>query len=266
MDRKPPAVSDAAARDGSVKSVQRSIDILLAFVDRPMTLTEMSQRTGLSKTTTLRLLTTLVHRGMVLRDPLNNAYQLGPGCLRLGQAFVSGKGGFEALARGALRELREQSGETVTVHVRVGSQRVCVDELPSAEGVRYVAEVGTTAPVYVGAAGRVLLAAMPPADVLVLLSGVPLSTPATGEPVDLARLAKDLDIVRRQGFAMSEGERMPGAAAVSVPVQGSGGMVAALSILGPAMRLTRRKRLECVEQLKLAANHMGSSLQGVSGA
>jgi DNA-binding IclR family transcriptional regulator len=250
----------STSNDGSVKSVERSIDLLFVLAERPVTLTEVSNRTGLSKSTALRLLSTLAHGGLIIKDPLSGNYQLGPGCLKLGHGFMTGQGGFEALAREPLHLLWEETGETVTVHVRTGRQRVCVDEIPSAHSVRYVAEVGASSPVYLGSAGRVLLAFLPPAELDVLIGGVRLVAPATGAVMDDASYRKELDAVRRRGYAMSESERILGGAAISVPIYKSGGVLASLSILGPSARLTRKARLAALPRLNETAAELSKAL------
>src|ERR1700683_1166637 len=104
-------MTEVATRDGAVKSVERCIDVLFVLTERPMTLTEIATRSGLSKSTTLRLLATLSHGGLVIKDPLTGTYQLGSGCLVLGHGFMNGQGGLAALAHEPLQELREETGE-----------------------------------------------------------------------------------------------------------------------------------------------------------
>ena len=253
-------MTEVAGRDGSVKSVERSIDVLFVLTDHPMTLTEVSNRTGLSKSTALRLLTTLAHGGLVVKDPLTGNYQLGAGCLKLGQGFVNGQGGFAALAHEPLQTLWEETEETVTVHVRLGNQRVCVDEIPSPHGVRYVSPIGATSPVYLGSAGRVLLAWLPKNDLDLLIDGVPLFAPASGTYMEHKKFLNELDLVRRRGYAMSAGERIAGGAAISVPINGPSGVVASLSILGPSGRLTQQARMAALPRLNQAAAQMSKSL------
>jgi DNA-binding IclR family transcriptional regulator len=254
------AMTAPTRRDGSVKAVERSIDLLLLLAHAPMTLTEVCQRSQMSKSTVLRLLITLGHGGLVVRDPVTKDYRLGPGCLRLGHGFVSGRGGFEVLARDALREVWASTGETVAVHIRLGTQRVCVDELPSAEALRLVSGIGMAAPLHVGSAGRVLLAFLPPADVDAIMEGVPLDVNAWTPVTSLAALHAELAAIRDRGYALSEGERVRGASAVSVPVHGTDGVIAALSALGPGERFTRERRIGAVPDLLAAAGAIGRSL------
>jgi DNA-binding IclR family transcriptional regulator len=253
-------MTELETRDGVVKSVDRCIDILFILTERPMTLTEVASRSRLSKSTALRLLATLAHGGLVIKDPLAGNYQLGPGCLTLGHGFMNGQGSLAALAREPLQALREKTGETVAVHVRLGRQRVCVDEIPGPHGVRYVAEIGASAPIYLGSAGRILLAFMAPAELDTLIGGIPLIAPANDTVIDESALRKELALVRRRGYAMSEGERIPGASAISVPIIGPDGLVASLSILGPSERLSLQARLAALPQLTETAAAMSASL------
>ena len=253
-----------AGRDVAVKSVERSLDILLELTSGPLTLTEVSGRVDLSKSTARRLLRSLGHGGLVVHDPLDRKYLLGPGCLRLGQGFVGAGGGFSTFAREPLRSLWEQTHETVAVHVRLGPQRVCVHEIPSAEEVRYVSGVGMMAPIHVGSAGLVLLAFMPRTDAEALLEGTVLA-PMTGGPVvESDTFMKELDAVRRRGYAMSREERVRGAAAVSVPVFDADDVaIAALSVLGPIGRFTDRKRHEAVDHMNRVASEIQASLRTI---
>jgi DNA-binding IclR family transcriptional regulator len=254
------AMAESTARDGSVKSVERCIDVLFVLSERPMTLTEVGSKSGLSKSTALRMLGTLAYGGMVIKDPLSGTYQLGPGCLKLGHGFMNGQGGLAALAREPLHALWAQTRETVAIHVRMGRQRVCVDEIPSPHGVRYVTEVGSSAPIYIGSAGRALLAFMQPSELDTLVGGAPFIAPATGAVIDKEQFRQELETVRRRGYATSEGERILGATAISVPVSGPGGVIASLSTLGPAGRWTHRARLAVLPQMLETAAAMSEAL------
>jgi DNA-binding IclR family transcriptional regulator len=236
-----------------VQSVERGIDVLLALADGARTLTDVTRVTGLSKGTAFRLLVSLNHRQLVVRDPREHGYLLGPGFLRLFQGVMNDLGAIATLARPALERLWRESGETVTLHVRSGAERICVAELPSAQPIRYVATVGATAPLHVGSAGKVLLAFMPPAELTRTLSSLPLTGLTHATITDLQALRQELATVTRQGWAMSSGERIVGASAISVPVQASDGLLAALSVLGPVDRLTPQMSLDLLPSVRRAA-------------
>lgn len=86
------------------------------------------------------------------------------------------------------------------------------------------------------------------------------SLPPDQKP-DMAALSAELERVRKQGYALSMGEPVPGAAAISVPVRGHRFLVS-LSVLGPESRLTRKRRLELLPEIRKAAASMEAALVG----
>ena len=235
---------------GRIQSVERSIDILMTLAEGPRTLTEIVRSTGLSKGTVFRMLSSLNYERLVIKDPVSGRYLLGPGFLRLMQGMMNGLGGLSAGAKPVLEALRDSTGETVALHVAIGPERVCMEEFQSRSSIRYSSFPGATAPLHVGSAGRVLLAFLDDAErerALRALEGFPPE-----QRPDMQTLRAELERVRRQGYALSTGERIAGASAISVPVRGHR-FVASLSILGPESRLTRKRRLELLPALNEAA-------------
>lgn len=249
-----------------VQSVERSIDILLALANGSRTLTEVARATGLSKGTAFRLLASLGHQQLVVKEPAANIYLLGPGFLRMFQGMMGDLGSLATIARPALQELWEATSETIAMHVPIGSERVCVAELPSPEPIRYTSTVGATAPLHVGSAGKVLLASLPPEKLAKTLAALPLTSLTQATITEEAALRQELSAVARQGWAMSAGERISGAAAISVPVRGQPDVLAALSILGPAGRLTTQRRLAMLPDLQRAAQRIEAMLAATGAA
>lgn len=259
-----PGVSDEGS---GVQTVERAMRLLFALAGGPRTLTEVSGEANLSKSTALRLLNTMVHGGLVTREPLSNKYLLGPACLTLGRAFLSGGGGFIALAPTAFVDFHNRFPETVTVHVRVGGERVCVDEIASPNPMRFVATVGSSTPVFLGSAGRVLLAYMETADVDTLLDPFTMTIPSTGQMIDPGSYREELAEVRHQGYALSEGERVAGASAISVPIfDQNGEVVAALSVLGPSERMPMERRLKALPEMHELSSKVTVALTAIARA
>ena len=235
-----------------VQAIERGIDVLMALLQGPRTLTEVSREADLAKGTCSRILASLSYQNLVVKTE-SNTFMLGPGCLRLINGVMGGLATIAGVGRQTLVDLWEQTGETIAVHVRVGTERVCVDELPSSAAVRYTSSVGSSAPLNVGSAGRVLLA-FAASDELERTLG---AMNDTGGALDIQQLRAELDTIRGHGYALSVGERVQGAAAISVPVGGHASVVAALSILGPDFRLTEEKRLDFLPALRTAAEVIG---------
>jgi len=244
-----------------VRSVARAIDILLALQHGTVSLGRIAQRTGLSKPTAHRLLASLAYGQLVIQDPVTSEYMLGPGCLGIADAVMSGLGGLGPMAKPTLEELAEGSGESAALHVRAGLQRICVEQVPSPQPVRYTARVGASNPLHTGAMGKILLAFSDPSDLPDVLDRLTLTASTEATITDRRTLEEELRNVRGRGYAVSRGEQAIGVAAVSAPVLRHDGVVlAAISILGPTDRVTDSKIDEALPALIAAAKDLTERL------
>jgi DNA-binding IclR family transcriptional regulator len=152
----------AAASDaGQIKVLRRALAVLAAFDDTQpcLRLSQASRKLGMSKATLLRVLRTLQTHDFVRQRPEDHSFVLGPAAIRLGTLALRHTGVFE-IARPYLRRLQATTGETVCLFVVSGTDRLCVESIPSQHDLRMTADVGTTRPLHAGAAGKVLLAFM----------------------------------------------------------------------------------------------------------
>lgn len=236
-----------------VQVVERAIDILNVLAKGRATLSEVTRAAGLPKGTTFRILGSLQYEELVVKDPVDSSYQLGPGFLRLSQTQTPWFGALAIIAEPAMSKLLEEAQETVALHVRVGPERICVAELPSPRPIRYNAAVGAPVPLHVGAAGKVLLAQLDPQALERMLGALDLA-PLTGETIhDPEELRAAVEKARADGFAQSLGERVASAAAISVPIDLDSKVGASLSLLGPADRFTEELRLNQLDNLLASA-------------
>lgn len=237
----------------TVRAVERALDILLVFTqDRDLSLTEIASAIGLHKSTVHRLLTTLEDKGFISRDAATEKYRLGIRVWELSTHLpVSENPG--TLLLPAMERLRDRLGETVSLYLRDGLERVRIQAVQSNQAIRRVAQIGARLPLTVGASSKVLAAYAPPEVRKALLEGEDWP-----ETIDRKGYAGQLEEVLRTGYATSFEEREPGAAAVAVPIIGrSGAVAAALSLSGPVSRLSRETLAEYAEVLKEAAVGMG---------
>lgn len=237
----------------TVRAVERALDILLCFTGkRKLGLTEISSQIDLHKSTVHRLLTTLEEKGFVTRDDATEKYSLGLKIWELSQ-HLSQDDDPAVLLKPQMELLRDQLGETVSLYLRDGIERLRIAAVQSNQAIRRVAPVGARLPLYVGASSKVLVAY---ADEEIR-SDV-LSSPDWPATLDREDYVRQLHTITQQGFATSYEEREPGAAAVSAPIfDRDGKIVAALSISGPVSRLTREKLMELGEPVVNAARQMG---------
>lgn len=243
----------------TVRSVERALDILgvLERAGQPMGLAEVARATNLPKATTQRLLSVLERRDFVQRE--RGFYRLGPGTITLAGAFLTGS----SLLRAALPILEQMalhSGETVSLQVRRGFDRVVVQRVQSHHSLGYNLQIGQRLPLHLGAAGKLLCAAMPPEEMDQFLSQIRDVRRTGGEVLSIEQFLTELDGIRNQGHAVSRGEREAGvvsvAAAVSKP---GGGVLAVTAITGPAHRMSEQKIEQLSWEVRQAAQAIGAA-------
>jgi len=221
-------------------SVEKAIDILLCFDPQhpQLRLTDISQRLGLHMSTTHRLLSLLKKKRLITADAASQLYSLGPGVVELAWIILRQQQDLRTLCAPYLERLRQATNETVSLYIRMGDCRVCIEELESGQEIKYSQTVGLTAPLHVGAPGKVLLAFLPPAELEAILATLPLTAVTSHTITDREQLLEELATVRQRGYAVSVGERSPWASAAAAPIwDWSGKPIAALSVLGPSHRL-----------------------------
>lgn len=237
----------------TVRAVERALDILLCFTqDSDLGLTEIAAKIDLHKSTVHRLLATLEEKGFLIRNPATEKYRLGIRIWEL-STHLPAFDESAAVLLPSMERLRDRLGETVSLYLRDGIERVRIQAVQSQQAIRRVAQIGARLPLSVGASSKVL-AAYAPAETLKEL----LESSDWPEYVEKDVFREQLNEIHRMGYATSFEEREPGAAAVAVPVTGrSGKVIAALSLSGPVSRLSRDTLVEYAAILKEAASEMG---------
>lgn len=197
-----------------VAAVNRALSILDAFnpENQVLTLVELSQKTGLYKSTILRLLESLEKYGYVQRVN-SGAYIIGVAPIRLAAVAKDDLHPAEKVMP-VLRRLAEETRESASFYVRAGEQRLCAYRIDSPKSIRDHVLMGQLLPIHVGAAGRVLT------------RFGNATTPGTTIP-------------RQALIVVSLGERDSEAAAVACPVFSSGQKLeGAVTLSGPIGRFT----------------------------
>ncbi|MDR2113970.1 MAG: IclR family transcriptional regulator [Bifidobacteriaceae bacterium] len=205
--------------------LDKAASVLGALEAGPATLAQLVHATGLARPTVHRLAVALEHHRFVNRD-MQGRFVLGPRFSEL--ASAAGQDTLLQAAGPVLAALRDHSGESAQLFRRQGDQRVCVAAAERPVGLRDSIPVGAVLSMTAGSAAQVLLAWEEPER---MHRGL----------VNAKFTATALSLVRRHGWAQSVAEREAGAASVSAPVRGPGGrVVAAVSVSGPADRMTRQ--------------------------
>lgn len=236
MPKKPAntSVADDLAAPGGAAAVDRAISLLAAFQpgDKALTVTELAGRTRLYKSTVLRLLASLAH-GRLLQRTGQGLWALGPEAARLA-AIHAASFSLEDVVLPEMHALVQRTQESVAFHVRQAGQRLVLFRVDSPQLLRDHVRAGDMLPLDRGAGGRVLMA----------FGG------ARG------RLYSQ---VRRDGYVVVTGDRVPGLAGISAPVwDAAHALVGALTLTAPEQRV----QPAFIDALRQSAARLTSALGG----
>lgn len=241
----------------TVRAVERAMDILLCFTDSTdLGLTEIADRVSLHKSTVHRLLASLEGKGFIIRDPSTEKYRLGFRIWEL-SANLSQTDDPAIILLPEMERLRDLVGETISLYIRDGKERIRIQAVQSSQAVRRVAPIGARLPLYVGASSKVLITF---ADVAVQQSILQDENWPTS--MNAEEYMTQLSEIQKLGYATSIEEREQGAAAVAAPIfNRAHELVAALSVSGPANRLTDEVMKEQASLIIEAAERMGKMVK-----
>jgi DNA-binding IclR family transcriptional regulator len=215
-----------------------------------LNLFEVSERAGLNKTTTHRLLQALSSEGMIERDETTSRYRLGAGLMALGVQALSSSD-LRLRVRPTLKRLAQDTGETATLEVPIDRSMLILDEVAGSHFVGAAGNVGTRWPLHATSTGKALIAFDEQAMIR-LGDDLPALTPRT--IVRRADLEKQLGVIRQRGFAETVDELEEGFSGVGTIIRGGlGEILGALSICGPTQRMSDSRRARLGETLRSAA-------------
>jgi DNA-binding IclR family transcriptional regulator len=246
-------------------SAGRVLDLLdLLSRSGPLGVSEIARRMAVPKTVAWRLAETLHDRGYAIKDPDTRRYSLGLKVLEL-SASVRYRLEIVKVARPYIEELVEKCDETVDLGVYDKNEVVFVDKKECTRSVRMVSSIGRRLPLHCTGTGKALLAFLPGGEVdRVISRGLVRYTDNTiTEPDELRR---ELSRVRADGYAVDRQEFEIGVRCVAAPVLDlDGRAVAAISIAGPAARITDERIPALAEMVKEAADGISRDLHGDFG-
>lgn len=235
----------------------RAVRLLKLFTsEQPeMSLAEISQRSGLNKTTTHRLLKALQSESLVDRNPVTNAYSLGAGLMALGvQALASCD--LRRRVRPLLKALARESGETATLEVPVENSMLILDEVTGERVAGGAGNIGTCWPMHATSTGKAWIAFD--------RSGIDRIgdrlEPFTARTLtSKEQFQAQITDIRRRGYAVTVDEVEDGFTAVGTVIRGAlGDVEGAVSIGGPTRRFSAARRAELGTSLCRAAARLAS--------
>jgi IclR family KDG regulon transcriptional repressor len=245
-----------------VQVLDRALAALAILADRSResSLVELCNALRLHKSTVHRLMMVLERHRLVVKNAETGRYRLGLKLFELGSKALDGLD-LRGRARPYLDRLQSQFGETVFFCILDDGQVFYVEKVESQQSVRTACTVGSRAPAYCTAVGKAMLAELSDAEVSGIVRRWGLKAITANTITTAAELKAELRAVRSRGYAIDDEEKEEGLRCVGAAVRGhSGRLFAAMSISGPAFRMTKERIPEIGQAVMGAANELSAEL------
>lgn len=242
--------------DNEVQTVAKTTETTLEVVDAlreldGATIDELSEHLGLAPSTVHRHLATLRNHSYAVRD--GDTYHVGLGFLTVG-GYAQRRITAYPMIKQKVDALAEETGERAQFIVEERGKRVYLYTEVGQSAVQTGAHVGKRGALHTSAAGKAILAALSRDRVEGIVDRHGLSSPGRNSITDREALFEELDDVRDRGYAFNRQETTSGVHAVGAAVTDSeGDVVGALSVSGPANRMTGEEFTEVLPERILGA-------------
>ncbi|WP_213698006.1 IclR family transcriptional regulator [Acetomicrobium sp.] len=247
------------------KSLQRALKLLscFSFEKQEWGVTELAITLQEHKSVVHRILITLLKNGYLEQDPLTKKYRLGMRFFELGM-IVAENMQLRKIAYPFMVDLHEQTGETVMLLIKEGTECLCIEKVQGHEGIQCTSRVGKRTPLYAGFS-KILLAYQPQSTINDIISSC-LRMFTSHTITDPEILSEQLKDIRSKGYVVTCGEVDEGSMGIGVPIRDySTSVVGALSVVGPEFRMkpiiSKILRL-CLETGKAISRSMGFNDNG----
>ena len=246
-----------------IGSIKKAASILNLFTQGYPELgpTEISVMLGMNKSTVIRLINTLVSVGLMRKTPRRGKYCLGRQIMSL--AYASSKDTeLESVCLPYLQQLRDETGETISLDIIEGDKRQCILIVEGNYPIKLGAKVkGEYATLHAGSDSKLLLAFLPDEEIDRILQKTELTRYTKHTITNINTLKKEIENIRKKDYSISKEERWEYAFCISAPVRNyTGNVIAALSVFGVVFRLTPEREKELVKHLSRTADEISVQL------
>ncbi len=231
------------------QSVARALHLLVQLADRPATLDELAESTGVHKTTVLRLLRTLSEERFTFRDQANR-YHLGSRIFELASRGTDQRE-IRQIASPHLTAFNRAYGRTTHLAAMEGGDIVYIDKLESHDQIRMFSRIGMSANLNSTAVAKIILADLPDSELRPIVKAMDFSRRTPNTITTPEEYLREIETVRAQGWAQDREENEASINCIGVPIRGaSGRVVAAVSVSVPDVVLSFDQLLELLTPLR----------------
>ena len=228
----------------------------LSEASQPLTLAQLAATMRVPKSTLMRLLRSMEAQGYLLHMPAERGYVPGTRSTTLALRMLRGSN-IRRDCRAVLRNLVRALGETCNLTVPDAGRVLYVERIDTTAPLRMHLQPGIWVPMHCTASGKLFLASMPLLERRGILDQMPLPRHSPRTITERRELDAELDRIARRGVGIDNEEFVLGMVAVAVPVRGEDGkLVAAVACHAPTARRSLDELLNCVPELRTAANAM----------
>jgi DNA-binding IclR family transcriptional regulator len=250
----------AARASGGVQSIGRGFAIIeeIARNRDGIGLADLSKRVGLHNSTTFHLVKTLVSLGYVRQLKDSKRYRIGRPLFALAASALD-EIEMTSLATPVLDDLARETGESAHFSVPMGDAVVVLARTSGPGAFQVSDRVGVVRPAHCTALGKIMLAALPPAQFDRYLQRAELKARTPKTIVSAERLRPQIAEVRRTGVAIDDGEFDAEMRCVALPVRDfSGRIMGAIGISGPVWRLSIEALQKRARVVRAAADRLSA--------
>ncbi len=238
-----------------VDRVLAALDVL-ANRSSECSLVELCRELDLHRSTVHRLMMVLEQHRLVDKNPETGRYRLGLKLFELGSKAITALDP-RRHARPHLDRLQRELGETVFFCILDDGQVFYLEKVESQQSIRTACTVGSRAPAYCTAVGKAMLAELPDAEVNDIVRRWGLKAITAKTITSATALRTELKAIRSRGYAIDNEEKEEGLRCVSAAVRGhSGKLLSAISVSGPAFRITKERIPEIGQVVMRVANDL----------
>lgn len=247
----------------NVQSLERALTLLNVLSEYPegIQITRLSEQVGLSKSTTHRLLATLVHMNYVVKDEETEKYKLGFQLIYLSRNILNSIDVIQ-IARPFLEKLCHDVNETIHLCIDDNGEVMYIDKIESNQTIRMFSRIGSRAPMYCTGVGKVLLSGMSEEAYRKVVSGIDFVARTAKTITSADALAEEVALVKNQGYALDNIENEEGIRCIAAPIfDFQGKIIASFSISGPSNRITmERVQDELVRRIRETSQEISRQL------
>lgn len=224
------------------QSFSRSIDVLqiISNQTKPTIFSNILDQSNLTRPTLYRILSSLEEEGLIHKTD-NKEYKLGIRLISLAYKALADID-IRRIANKPLKQLRDETGETVHLAIRNKNMMVYVDKFESKEIVRMTSFIGTTIPFYSSSVGKAYLASIREKQLDEIMKQINFIKKTNKTKINIDKLYKDIELTKKNGYSFDDEENEDGIVCFGASIKDATSMpIASVSVSIPTFRLNKDK-------------------------